>query len=280
LERGWPGLGAEWLRPALEAVASARVTLVLGDCDTGKTSLVAALAGTLAAGDGAPVAVVDADLGQSEIGPPTTVGLGRVAGPLRALREAEPLALEFVGATSPAHHLAETVEATRRLVAWARAAGFGRILVDTSGLVAGALGRALKRPKIGAVAPDIVLALERAGECAHVLAGYDGAGPPRIVRLAAAPVRRRSAEERQRHRARALEAYFAGARTARLDLGHVTLRGPSPVAGVLVGLGDAGGATLGLGRLRALDADGRALTLETPVDARRVAAVLVGREPA
>ena len=60
-------------RPVLEAVRRARVTMVVGASDTGKTTLTAYLAGALAA-RGETVAVVDADVGQSEIGPPTTVG--------------------------------------------------------------------------------------------------------------------------------------------------------------------------------------------------------------
>ena len=46
--------------------------LVLGASDTGKTTLVETLAGKLA--EAGPVAVVDADIGQSHIGPPATVG--------------------------------------------------------------------------------------------------------------------------------------------------------------------------------------------------------------
>ena len=83
---------------ALDAAENARVMLILGTSDTGKTSLTAQLAGALAA-RGERVAVVDADVGQSEIGPPTTVGLGRVTGPLGRLADAEVLALEFVGDT-------------------------------------------------------------------------------------------------------------------------------------------------------------------------------------
>src|SRR3989442_7161458 len=74
---GRPGGAVTALDRALEAAARARVTLILGTSDTGKTSLTARLAGALAA-RGERVAVVDADVGQSEIGPPTTVGLGHV----------------------------------------------------------------------------------------------------------------------------------------------------------------------------------------------------------
>src|SRR5438132_1711797 len=131
---------------AREAPARARVTLILGTSDTGKTFRTARLAAALAA-RGERVAVVDADVGQSEIGPPTTVGLGRVSRTLARLGDAEVWALEFVGDTSPVRYIRETAEATGRLVRRALDAGFERVLVDTGGLVEGPLGLALKRAR-------------------------------------------------------------------------------------------------------------------------------------
>src|SRR5436190_22922974 len=148
----------DW-RAVLDEVADARVTVVIGASDAGKTTLVAQLAGELAA-RGGPVAVVDADVGQSEIGPPTTVGLGRVTGRLERLSEATLIALQFVGISSPARDIRGVVDATRRMTERAQAEGLTRVLVDTSGLVAGWPGRLLKDRKIDAVAPDLLLVLE------------------------------------------------------------------------------------------------------------------------
>ena len=112
-------------RDALDAAARSRVTVVIGESDTGKTSLVAALANALFSRD-ATVAIVDADIGQSEIGPPTTVGLGRVTRQLGRPADAEVVVLRFVGATSAARDLRATVQATGQLVDRARALGFER----------------------------------------------------------------------------------------------------------------------------------------------------------
>src|SRR2546430_9810479 len=133
---GRPGAAVTPLDLALEAAGEARVTLILGTSDTGKTSLAARLAGALAA-RGDRVAVVDADVGQSEIGPPTTVGLGRVTGALARLGDAEALALEFVGDTSPVRYIRETADATGRLVRRALAAGFERVPRDPRGAARG-----------------------------------------------------------------------------------------------------------------------------------------------
>src|SRR2546422_11318686 len=93
---GRPGAAVTPLDLALEAAGEARVTLILGTSDTGKTSLAARLAGALAA-RGDRVAVVDADVGQSGIGPPTTHGLGRGTGELARLAAAQEPALELGG---------------------------------------------------------------------------------------------------------------------------------------------------------------------------------------
>jgi polynucleotide 5'-hydroxyl-kinase GRC3/NOL9 len=268
---------------ALQAAAAARVTLVLGGNDTGKTTLVTGLASALAA-RGEVVFVVDADLGQSDVGPPTTVGLGRVDGAVRDLTQAEVIGLEFVGMTSPARCMRETAEAAARLVARAQEAGAARVLVDTSGLVEGGFGTALKRIKIDRVHPDLLIALQRARECEPILRLYEGRVA--VLRLPAATAGRRSAAERRRHRQRALDAHLAGARPVALDLRRVAAR-PAPagrglavidVLGALVGLEAADGRTRGLGWVSALDVAKARVTVETAVEADGIAAIAIGRE--
>jgi polynucleotide 5'-hydroxyl-kinase GRC3/NOL9 len=274
-----------WWAAALAAAGAAPVTLVLGASDTGKSTLVTHLAGALA-GAGHAVGVVDADLGQSDVGPPTTVGLGRVRGPIERLADAEVVGLEFLGVTSPARCLRETAEATARLVRCALAAGCDRVLVDTSGLVEGPLGRALKRLKIDRVAPDVLVALQRADECEAVLRAYGAAARPTVVRLPAAPTARRSAVARRGARQRALQAHLAGAVPITLDLARVRVRaapatrGLAVVAvdGALVGLEGREGCTLGLGWVRALDAVRARLTVQTSVNRERIAGVAIGQE--
>ena len=55
------------------------ICLILGGSDTGKTTLAAALTKLLAKHQ--PVGIVDADIGQSHIGPPTTAGWAVVDNP-------------------------------------------------------------------------------------------------------------------------------------------------------------------------------------------------------
>jgi polynucleotide 5'-hydroxyl-kinase GRC3/NOL9 len=216
---------------AVQRAADARVMLVIGETDTGKTSFTAFLASTLLE-RGLSVAVVDADLGQSDIGPPTTVGLGRLRLPVERLADAEVVGLYFVGSTSPQGHLLPTVLGTRLMAQKALRLGFDRVVVDTSGLVQGEMGRLLKQHKIDLVEPDLVLCLQRNGECEHILRPYASGDHPAVVRLVPAGVsRRRSQEERRQHREKSLQAYFAAAKPVSLDLGRVILRQPALYVG-------------------------------------------------
>jgi polynucleotide 5'-hydroxyl-kinase GRC3/NOL9 len=216
---------------AIIMARGARVILVIGETETGKTSFTTHLAGTLL-GDHPSVAVVDADLGQSDIGPPTTVGLGRLRPPVERLADAEVVGLYFVGSTSPQGHLLPTVLGTRMMTEKALRLGFERVIVDTSGLVQGEMGRLLKQHKIDLVDPDLVLCLQRNGECEHILRPYEAGTRPAILRLASSgATRRRSQEERRQHRERSLQAHLAGARSVALDLSRIVLRQPALYVG-------------------------------------------------
>ena len=268
------------LDAALAAVLEARVTVVIGASDAGKTTLVAALASELAA-RGERVGVVDSDVGQSEIGPPTTVGLGRIAARVTRLSDAEPIAFQFVGVSSPARDIRGVVEATRRMVARARAERFERVLVDTSGLVLGWPGHLLEQRKIEAIDPDLLLFLERGDECAPIAERYAGASRPRVLRLPAmGRPGSRSQIVRRQHRIEAFDAYLRGARSVDVARSAVELPRGLPwadVVGGLCGLDDADGKTIVLGVVGEVAHD--ALRVLAPLSrSPRVARVRVGRE--
>jgi polynucleotide 5'-kinase involved in rRNA processing len=280
-ETGWDS--------ALDRAARSHLTLLVGGVDTGKTSLAAFLANGLLA-RGFQVGVVDADLGQSEIGPPTTVGLGRVTRGLTRLGDADVAGLSFVGSTSPRGHVTATIAATHRMAERALALGLERVVVDTCGFIEGPLGRILKQRKIERLDPDLVICLERERECEQILGAYAGRRRPEILRLpVGASVQRRSALERRRHRENAVDVYFHGAILRRLAVpglalrvmgdgaGWTSLDDPDDLEPALVGLDDAGGDTLGLGAFCDVDVGDRTLLVDTPVRDRHVAGLRVGK---
>jgi polynucleotide 5'-hydroxyl-kinase GRC3/NOL9 len=199
---------SDW-RGVLESLQEARTILLMGATDTGKTTFLTWLANTLAA-QGQRIAIVDADVGQSSLGPPTTIGLGVVVQPFQRLQELTPAALYFVGSTSPRGHFVPVVVGTKRMVERAQQMAADRVLVDTCGFISEDGGQALKRYQIDLVHPDVVVCLQRAEECEPILVGLRSRRRPRIFRLRASPAcRRRGREERWLFRQRSIGQYFA-----------------------------------------------------------------------
>jgi polynucleotide 5'-hydroxyl-kinase GRC3/NOL9 len=196
-------------RKALEDLQTARAILLLGATDTGKSTFLCWLANGLYA-QGHRVAIVDADVGQSSLGPPTTIGLGVVAQPFESLQELMPVGLFFVGSTSPRSHLLPMLVGTKRMVDRAHTLGVDHVIVDTCGFIAAGGGQALKYYTINLLDPDVVVCLQRAHECEGILLAYRRSQRPQVLRLrASVACRRRDMEERRLYREQSWQRYFA-----------------------------------------------------------------------
>lgn len=214
----------EW-EQALQTLATQRArVMVLGARDVGKTTFTALLANRQLA-HGVRVAVVDADVGQSEIGPPTTIGMGLVEVPVPTLHAVVPLAIYFVGSNTPRGRMLETVNGVRAMVAKAQEAGAESVLIDTTGFVSGAAARRLKCAKVEAVHPQFVVAIQRKDELEHILRPLER----RKLRLIRLPVPEtvvlKSPEMRQQRRIMRFFRYFQDARTHTFALSDIACEG-------------------------------------------------------
>ncbi|MGI6207410.1 MAG: Clp1/GlmU family protein [Anaerolineae bacterium] len=235
--------------------------LFVGASDTGKTTLAQAVLAELES-KGRAVAYLDCDLGQTTVGPPTTMGV-RWRGP-----DGQPEThLYFVGDTSPRRHFLPVIVGASTLLEIAHNAGNDTVLVDTSGLVDPAAGGvALKLWKSEALRADYFVALQREDELRPILNGVRRRLRGRLIVLDPGPdVRRRERRERTDYRRERWAQYFAHARQVSLRLAHLDVWGgyrlePSR----LVGLDDAQGLCLGLGVL--MEAQGGAIRVLTPVE--------------
>jgi polynucleotide 5'-hydroxyl-kinase GRC3/NOL9 len=210
-------------KAALDDLRQARTILLLGATDTGKTTFLTWLANILLAQE-QPIAIVDADVGQSTLGPPTTIGLSVVARPFERLQELPSARLYFVGATSPRGHLLPMIVGTKHLVDWARRLDVGQVIIDTCGFVSAEGGQALKHYQIEVVDPDVVVCLQRAQECEMILLALRYRQRPRLLRLQASHAcRRRSMEERRQYRERALRTYLGKPKVIALSWADLNL---------------------------------------------------------
>jgi polynucleotide 5'-hydroxyl-kinase GRC3/NOL9 len=252
--------------------------LFLGRSDAGKSTLVRYLLGELAL-SGTPVGLVDADLGQSWLALPGTVSRATFLAPpgRHGARWEE---LSFLGAVTPVRVISLLSAEAGRFVRRARAEA-PVVLIDSTGLVDGAFGRALKLAKIRAVAPDLVVAVEAGGELEPIVGTLPGAA---VARLAPSPLaKRRSPAVRYRYRHARLAAYLHGARerlfaTRRLVFIHHGLPADPafalPGAGTVVGL-NHGTETRALGVV--VEADGDSLVVLTPLaSARGIDRIVLG----
>jgi polynucleotide 5'-kinase involved in rRNA processing len=182
-------------------------TLLLGRTDSGKSTLARWLFGALQ-----PrfqrVGWLDADMGQSSLGLPTTLNL--------VLTASTPSAPEqqrfsfFVGSTSPRGHMLPALVGVQKLQAKASELGADALVVDTTGWIDPAAGGAsLKRWKIELLRPRNIVALVEADELETVLLPLQRESWTRLHVLPISPSTRvRPLAERASRRAELLGTYF------------------------------------------------------------------------
>ena len=262
---------SSWAASAEEIQQHAwRTILIIGATDRGKSTYCHYLSRhLLAAGD--RVALVDADIGQKDIGPPGTITLG-YPDAVTPLHRLQPAAWYFVGAVSPAEHMCPMVAGTRQL---AEAAQAVRVIVNTTGFVHG-LGRRLKGRKIEALEPDVMIILARGRELDALLAPYPHI---RTLHLLPSPqARGKSPQQRRANREEAFRRYFAEAQNISLprrqvqiqertseDIIALTEMSMGLKRDLLCGVANGQGHGTGLAILTHIDVDTDTLHFHTPV---------------
>ncbi len=88
-------------REASEIIRQVKgVAVILGEVDSGKSTLCTFLANECFH-DGTPISIVDGDVGQADIGPPTTISMSILRHHVFSLKEVKPDTSLFMGDTSP-----------------------------------------------------------------------------------------------------------------------------------------------------------------------------------
>ncbi|HYM71263.1 MAG TPA: Clp1/GlmU family protein [bacterium] len=271
----------EWRRAISAILDAPGVVVILGPVDVGKTTLATALANGAVRAGRRP-AIVDADTGQSDLGPPTTVGLGMVDRPVRRMIEIPLRSAYFVGDTSPRDTHRFVVDGMARLITRAQTLGASTIVVDTTGWIEGTAAVAAKMREVRAADPRHVVAIQRSDEVEPILARLpEGVTVHRLRPDARA--RKRSSRERRAFREHQFAQYFRHARTLTLNLGavrqertvvHAGRRIPATRVATelparelrhrLVGLADAEGGLVALGTVLGVRLGGTELDVAAP----------------
>ncbi len=186
-----------WFKYIQEILEKKGTVMVIGAPDTGKTTFSTFLANQ-ALERGISVAVIDSDIGQSDIGPPSTIGLAFVQNVIMDIGDVEADEFHFVGTTS-VQDICDMVLGLKGLVEKAKDRA-ELVIIDTCGYVLGDTGRKLKISKLQAVNPDFVVALQRREELYPILRSWGGltvrVDVPREVRKVPRHIRKEIRESR------------------------------------------------------------------------------------
>jgi polynucleotide 5'-hydroxyl-kinase GRC3/NOL9 len=264
------------------------IAILLGATDTGKSTLAKFLISHLCK-RGLKVGLVDADIGQSFLGPPATIGLSVFKSHPDWEVILSPPEIFFVGSTTPEGHFPIHLKGVKRMLDKASSYGPEVILVDTTGFVLGETGRELKSRKIDLVCPRFILALQKDDELESILEQYKENAFYKISRLPLSEeVRSKSMEERRTNRTNKFRDYFKYSAVQELAIEEVQIEGevldpngaPLPLDwalkmnSLLIGLKDENDDTLALGLIKNYSEEKKMLRVFTPLqEIQRVKAI-------
>ncbi len=180
--------------------------MLIGGTDVGKSHLIKDLARYL--NKNYSTAIVDLDVGQSHIGPPTTVSWAPLKKSFSSWNDLKPKQFFFTGVVSPAKNLLRFISGAG-LITETAASSCEKVLIDTTGLIGGNIGRILKQSLIDTIKPDIIIAIQNENELEHILRPYTKIKSMKVYYLKPAPgVRLKSLETRAKYRTILFKKYF------------------------------------------------------------------------
>jgi polynucleotide 5'-kinase involved in rRNA processing len=261
-----------------------KTVMLLGGPDAGKTALAASVAGLLSKEGRA--GIVDLDMGQAHIGPPSTMAWGLLEGGFNGWERIKAEGIYFTGALSPPGSMLPSLTGARLLIDSAMSK-CPKVIIDTTGLITGPIGRLYKQYKIDLLRPDIVLAVEENGELEHIISPYSLMESPVIIRLKPSPLARvKGTPLRAGFRAERFRNYFGNSRVFEVNLKKCGVRytrddGDDELEGRLMSFRDSSGTDICLGVIEKADLPERLLAVRSPLKPdTRYACIIIGRATA
>ena len=247
------------------------VVMILGAADCGKSSLCIYLLNKLIDGK-SKVAVLDGDLGQSDIGPSGTIAYALTSKHIPDLYDLRLKNAFFVGVTSPIKAIAKVIEGLTAMKAeiFQQQADF--VIVNTDGWVSGEVAVRYKAALIDALKPDVIVAVQMQDELVPLIASIE---TPVVVVEPSSALNQRTAEKRKILREMTYARYLKNAKLQCYPKSQVTIEPRSaipntqePEKGILVGLCGRGSKFLGIGVLREINPVRKVLKVQTAVSAK------------
>ena len=255
------------------------ICLILGAADTGKTTLAEALA--KCAASSRPVAVIDADIGQSHIGPPTTVGWALVDSPETNFSQLAASGISFVGDVTPVGHLLQLTAAIAQCVRQASEAA-ELIIIDTPGLVSGGAATALWWTVQRILRPELILAVQRSDELSDILSGLRSLNFKLELIESSPQIPTKSPQNRRSYRQSRFSQYFRDSCSYNIALSDIALQSGrnldrSSFVHRLVALRDEKGTDIAIGVIAEWRSDENVVVVRAPqLDVRQIHCLVIG----
>lgn len=193
--------------------------MVVGMTDVGKSTLCAYLTNRLLLRGLSPT-IVDGDIGQSDIGPPTTMGSSVARSFISSLDDLKPEAMIFIGHTSPSQVENKIVNGLKRLSDRMKDS---LTIINTDGWVLDPEAVSYKIGMIDATEPDVVIGLANGTELQPILSGSRAHS---LSIETAKEVLARSRSDRREIRSTNYRRFLEGARTRAISMQGISFSTP------------------------------------------------------
>jgi polynucleotide 5'-hydroxyl-kinase GRC3/NOL9 len=195
--------------------------MVIGGVDSGKTSFCTFLANE-AVMKKWKAGIIDADLGQSDVGPPSTVGFTFVTEPVKDLFDIDAQDAVFIGSTSPSESINRVIEGLIQLKNRIMEEGVDLLVINTDGWVEGEEAAAYKIRMVNKVSPNAIVGMQQGNELTPILNALPGYKT--IVVDSPQLIQPRSREKRKILRELGYKKYLKSAKTQSLSFNWIKLK--------------------------------------------------------
>jgi len=154
-----------WRRTVTSIISEKKKTtvLILGGVDSGKSSFSIYLINSALKAD-LRAALIDCDLGQTDLGPPGTIGLCFIQNPVTDLFKIFPDDSIFIGVTSPNGVINDVLNAAAKLKEEALARDVDLLVINTDGWIDGDDAISYKARLVDTVNPECIVAIQSSEE--------------------------------------------------------------------------------------------------------------------
>jgi polynucleotide 5'-hydroxyl-kinase GRC3/NOL9 len=197
-------------------------SIVLGRVDSGKTSFCTYLINR-ALREKRKVAVLDGDLGQSDIGPPSTIAYTFVTKPTTDLFNLQAKNAYFIGDTSPSRVTGKVIEGLTSLKKEILANNPQFLVINTDGWIEGESAVDYKVQLVERLNPNLIFCLQQKDELIPIINALDKF--EKIVVESPQAIRQRDLERRRSLRELGYIKYLRNAKVQSLSLSWLKIEG-------------------------------------------------------